>query len=121
MSVVIPHQCGDAISLCKSGAGESFSQCAASAIEIAESVAIDRFVRASPDDFYAIEFVPRALQERGDCQRKIHHQAAHGKPRSLASLKASGELKFGNPIIRSEEHTSELQSPCNLVCRLLLE
>src|SRR5256885_12672807 len=26
-----------------------------------------------------------------------------------------------NPQIRSEEHTSELQSPCNLVCRLLLE
>src|SRR2546426_9379123 len=24
-------------------------------------------------------------------------------------------------IHRSEEHTSELQSPCNLVCRLLLE
>src|SRR5256885_10448733 len=24
-------------------------------------------------------------------------------------------------IERSEEHTSELQSPCNLVCRLLLE
>src|SRR2546426_8262581 len=23
--------------------------------------------------------------------------------------------------VRSEEHTSELQSPCNLVCRLLLE
>src|SRR2546426_7709628 len=26
---------------------------------------------------------------------------------------------LGDP--RSEEHTSELQSPCNLVCRLLLE
>src|SRR2546426_7775771 len=25
------------------------------------------------------------------------------------------------PAGRSEEHTSELQSPCNLVCRLLLE
>src|SRR5256885_9676347 len=25
------------------------------------------------------------------------------------------------PGFRSEEHTSELQSPCNLVCRLLLE
>src|SRR5256885_5159250 len=25
------------------------------------------------------------------------------------------------PPQRSEEHTSELQSPCNLVCRLLLE
>src|SRR2546426_7855267 len=27
----------------------------------------------------------------------------------------------GNREFRSEEHTSELQSPCNLVCRLLLE
>src|SRR5256885_15979657 len=28
----------------------------------------------------------------------------------------------GDPACaRSEEHTSELQSPCNLVCRLLLE
>src|SRR5256885_7240579 len=26
-----------------------------------------------------------------------------------------------NACFRSEEHTSELQSPCNLVCRLLLE
>src|SRR2546426_6103596 len=29
------------------------------------------------------------------------------------------EQRFG--VARSEEHTSELQSPCNLVCRLLLE
>src|SRR2546426_3553283 len=30
---------------------------------------------------------------------------------------------FGRRLeyVRSEEHTSELQSPCNLVCRLLLE
>src|SRR2546426_6536098 len=27
----------------------------------------------------------------------------------------------GRLVPRSEEHTSELQSPCNLVCRLLLE
>src|SRR2546426_4751428 len=27
----------------------------------------------------------------------------------------------GGGRVRSEEHTSELQSPCNLVCRLLLE
>src|SRR5205807_5507678 len=27
----------------------------------------------------------------------------------------------GHVVVRSEEHTSELQSPCNLVCRLLLE
>src|SRR5688500_19796910 len=30
------------------------------------------------------------------------------------------ELVEGRTL-RSEEHTSELQSPCNLVCRLLLE
>src|SRR5256885_10589884 len=28
---------------------------------------------------------------------------------------------FVQRALRSEEHTSELQSPCNLVCRLLLE
>src|SRR5256885_5971688 len=31
------------------------------------------------------------------------------------------ELTFFRQAVRSEEHTSELQSPCNLVCRLLLE
>src|SRR5256885_6292103 len=29
--------------------------------------------------------------------------------------------RTSRPATRSEEHTSELQSPCNLVCRLLLE
>src|SRR5205807_4135341 len=33
-------------------------------------------------------------------------------------LVVSMEKTFG---VRSEEHTSELQSPCNIVCRLLLE
>src|SRR2546426_4243628 len=28
---------------------------------------------------------------------------------------------ISSELLRSEEHTSELQSPCNLVCRLLLE
>src|ERR1039457_818616 len=32
-----------------------------------------------------------------------------------------GCLHFSTWLFRSEEHTSELQSPCNLVCRLLLE
>src|SRR5688500_20016280 len=37
--------------------------------------------------------------------------------RSLHRLLLGGGLA----LVRSEEHTSELQSPCNLVCRLLLE
>src|SRR2546426_5207623 len=32
-----------------------------------------------------------------------------------------GDLVVVDAGARSEEHTSELQSPCNLVCRLLLE
>src|SRR5256885_6212832 len=35
---------------------------------------------------------------------------------------SEGSYHFqGQDVARSEEHTSELQSPCNLVCRLLLE
>src|SRR2546426_8778187 len=30
-------------------------------------------------------------------------------------------LLYAMALLRSEEHTSELQSPCNLVCRLLLD
>src|ERR1039457_4637666 len=31
------------------------------------------------------------------------------------------KIQTKDEVLRSEEHTSELQSPCNLVCRLLLE
>src|SRR2546426_8573923 len=34
---------------------------------------------------------------------------------------ARGDVAGERELRRSEEHTSELQSPCNLVCRLLLE
>src|SRR5256885_10559785 len=42
---------------------------------------------------------------------------------SFGPERGSCEKRFPLPIewLRSEEHTSELQSPCNLVCRLLLE
>src|SRR5256885_9923969 len=43
--------------------------------------------------------------------------------RSAAALQRPAQLPRvrAPPAPRSEEHTSELQSPCNLVCRLLLE
>src|SRR2546426_1788894 len=47
-----------------------------------------------------------------------HHEIALGK--GLASH-ATQRVLFKTSVERSEEHTSELQSPCNLVCRLLLE
>src|SRR5256885_10646766 len=40
----------------------------------------------------------------------------------MACKRSSVRSRLPPPKIeRSEEHTSELQSPCNLVCRLLLE
>src|SRR2546426_3720164 len=39
----------------------------------------------------------------------------------LGSAPLSACPAFDLDCDRSEEHTSELQSPCNLVCRLLLE
>src|SRR5688500_19594602 len=44
--------------------------------------------------------------------------SAHGS-RDLIICAPGGEGRLGRGY-RSEEHTSELQSPCNLVCRLLL-
>src|SRR5256885_3443985 len=49
-----------------------------------------------------------------------------GKYNSQVSYGQSRVQVVWNRVIlpdtsRSEEHTSELQSPCNLVCRLLLE
>src|SRR5256885_2527472 len=48
--------------------------------------------------------------------------AADGSRESgVGSRENSDSLRFALGDARSEEHTSELQSPCNLVCRLLLE
>src|SRR5256885_8207386 len=48
----------------------------------------------------------------------IHACTFHGpKSRTIHAIARRVDNEFGG---RSEEHTSELQSPCNLVCRLLL-
>src|SRR5256885_2900974 len=48
---------------------------------------------------------------------ELLHLAANNDSAANANSRAS----FSDAESRSEEHTSELQSPCNLVCRLLLE
>src|SRR5256885_3789657 len=46
----------------------------------------------------------------------------HGANRRSDSQNPGARGRVGEGVnARSEEHTSELQSPCNLVCRLLLE
>src|SRR5690606_41470282 len=51
----------------------------------------------------------------GDCRRSRRHRGFRD------SRRASGPSNLTFDVRRSEEHTSELQSRENLVCRLLLE
>src|SRR5256885_7256765 len=55
---------------------------------------------------------PRGAVPRAPARRR-------GARRSETNILWTSE--FTALFARSEEHTSELQSPCNLVCRLLLE
>src|SRR5205807_4658232 len=50
---------------------------------------------------------------------QLHSGPAHAEP--LGVSRPTVQLWRKRVHERSEEHTSELQSPCNLVCRLLLE
>src|SRR2546426_7373829 len=56
------------------------------------------------------------LLERNGAIDRVPHPDGRIKAMTLTS-KGRKALEAA----RSEEHTSELQSPCNLVCRLLLE
>src|SRR3989454_7711368 len=69
--------------------------------------------------------------------RSLHYFATRASPEQFVAITEPGtpleamagargfRAVFPHPVEvggrRSEEHTSELQSPCNLVCRLLLE
>src|SRR5258708_21742044 len=52
------------------------------------------------------------------CLHRCHREAA--RPPANTSCQRTYRVRRGSAI-RSEEHTSELQSPDHLVCRLLLE
>src|SRR2546426_5016961 len=59
-----------------------------------------------------------------DLLHRNTHPASHvrrGRPSRTISALSTRWLCRWRMSSRSEEHTSELQSPCNLVCRLLLE
>src|ERR1039457_7388623 len=63
----------------------------------------------------------------GKVRNRTLSNLSHWPPAQLDALRSvlKGATSIGPPLPqafdRSEEHTSELQSPCNLVCRLLLE
>src|SRR5256885_6688360 len=56
-----------------------------------------------------VETLCNQMEQYGYARRKGEPAHSHTAPSGCRASR------------RSEEHTSELQSPCNLVCRLLLE
>src|SRR5256885_6372884 len=67
--------------------------------------------------FELVRALVRMLCVSGPRRLPIRGLALRGWTAAVASAIALLTLR----VLRSEEHTSELQSPCNLVCRLLLE
>src|SRR5256885_11544684 len=64
-------------------------------------------------------FAPVTREELGSLALEI---SVLSEPTRLpAPVDAMRVVVGRHGLMRSEEHTSELQSPCNLVCRLLLE
>src|SRR5256885_8203371 len=59
---------------------------------------------------------------RNERARQHRLVAARAAERNQIEGRLASERRLYSSVrARSEEHTSELQSPCNLVCRLLLE
>src|SRR5256885_9521799 len=64
----------------------------------------------------------RAREDAADyLARKIREGGAGEWGRAIMPRHPHLDTAQSLQMARSEEHTSELQSPCNLVCRLLLE
>src|SRR2546426_4052262 len=64
------------------------------------------------------------FRSRGRRHRRAHQVGTAAPPLPPLEVPVGGRgaaLAGLQNVGRSEEHTSELQSPCNLVCRLLLE
>src|SRR5256885_4631240 len=60
-------------------------------------------------------------QDYGDRHDRVVERGQRIARRELREHEEDGDEGDPYDRDRSEEHTSELQSPCNLVCRLLLE
>src|SRR5437879_8238633 len=58
---------------------------------------------------------------RLDRDRTAHEHMVHQCQSEDRWFRTMFDIDLGSPPLRSEEHTSELQSPMYLVCRLLLE
>src|SRR5256885_13879564 len=69
------------------------------------------------NDTATTEIYTLSLHDALPISRPRRREARRGGPRRPRPRRRRSEAARG----RSEEHTSELQSPCNLVCRLLLE
>src|SRR5699024_12385743 len=89
-----------------------------------EPVVLHSFPTRRSSDLVAVEDLPDLYGRSNDTGGMGHHPAGEGGHCPAAPLGTGGEVVgvvLIYRMIRSEEHTSELQSRFDLVCRLLLE
>src|SRR5205807_4747128 len=65
--------------------------------------------------------VDGALRRPGQLRVPVQARDLLDGGQAVGGVRGERGAVQGADRLRSEEHTSELQSPCNLVCRLLLE
>ena len=116
---------------------------ATGAFKTTPTLALEFLMQVLPIEIKAKQFALNARYRLVRSGFKIYPECGHHKIHTLLSLACdicdqilgqNANDKMPTPKIsipkmlspqpqnpRSEEHTSELQSPCNLVCRLLLE
>src|SRR2546421_5923025 len=63
---------------------------------------------------------PAALQDAPNASQQLNDTICHVQ-HSITALQVDAIVNADGVVERSEEHTSELQSRSDLVCRLLLE
>src|SRR5690348_17618939 len=68
----------------------------------------------------ALPIWPHGVRRRRDLSRRAPRRGAIDAELARAGLRAGAHAGVER-LVRSEEHTSELQSPVHLVCRLQLE
>src|SRR5256885_8686163 len=70
---------------------------------------------------FAVGILPQRQQQLRFTQPYLSSDIYGITTKSNPAVRSWAEIDQPGVQVRSEEHTSELQSPCNLVCRLLLE
>src|SRR5688500_6571409 len=110
-TLVLPHGLGKSKKVLVIAQGEKIKEAEEAGADYVGGEDMVNKIKEGWLDFDAVVSTPDMMRLVGGLGKVLG-------PRGLMPNPKTGTVTFD---VRSEEHTSELQSPCNRVCRLLLE